>query len=455
MSQFYSLEEAATKLGISIDQLRELAKKREVRSFQDGGTLRFKSEDIEAKLKATNAKNSSSDSEDFNLNLDDEPLVSPPTGLGGSINLEIPTSENFELTMDDSILGVAPSSSEDFNLSFDDSSSVISPNLPVIASSSDSGDFIGIQDSPVVLGLDFSLDSSVDAAESNSTSSSVILPQDSPFEISESNINLDDTYGVNDIVPIQIAGEGAFQNPTIDDLQIDDDTGLQLDDSGSSSQELSSSIELQADAPEEASDFELSLEESNSEVLSLDNSIGEGTQIASDNSDSEFELTLDDGLNDSGQMEGVADAGLDSSFELEPSDSDSGSQVVEIDDGTEADPMGATAEFNTSDDLEVVEDGSSSQVVAIDDIEELIEVVIEEEAEVENETRETVLVQAGETSWGALPAMVLIPGVLILFVVGLMSLELMRGIYGYNKGTGFSSIIIKPLAEMFTDFPKN
>jgi hypothetical protein len=36
-----------------------------------------------------------------------------------------------------------------------------------------------------------------------------------------------------------------------------------------------------------------------------------------------------------------------------------------------------------------------------------------------------------------------------------MSLELMRGMYGFNKGTGFTSIIIKPIAEMFTDFPKN
>jgi len=33
MSQFYTLEEAASKLNMSVDELRELAKKREVRSF--------------------------------------------------------------------------------------------------------------------------------------------------------------------------------------------------------------------------------------------------------------------------------------------------------------------------------------------------------------------------------------------------------------------------------------
>ena len=76
--------------------------------------------------------------------------------------------------------------------------------------------------------------------------------------------------------------------------------------------------------------------------------------------------------------------------------------------------------------------------------------IIEEEVE-EGRT----LVYAGDAPWGALPTIFLIPGVLILFVVGLMSLELMRGMYGFNKGTGFTSIIIKPIAEMFTDFPKN
>ncbi len=118
--------------------------------------------------------------------------------------------------------------------------------------------------------------------------------------------------------------------------------------------------------------------------------------------------------------------------------------------------MGATAEFN---ELEVVEDGSSSQVVAIDEVEE-VEEIVEEVAEVTEEPIEEVeedrpLVYAGEVPWGPMPTIFLIPGVLILFVVGLMSLELMRGMYGFNKGTGFTSIIIKPLAEMFTDFPKN
>ena len=63
MSQFYTLEEAASKLNMSVDELRELAKKREVRSFQDRGVLRFKSEDIDARLSAPSGVNPETDSD--------------------------------------------------------------------------------------------------------------------------------------------------------------------------------------------------------------------------------------------------------------------------------------------------------------------------------------------------------------------------------------------------------
>jgi hypothetical protein len=251
--------------------------------------------------------------------------------------------------------------------------------------------------------------------------------------------------------------------PTVDDLHIDGEPSLQLDDSNAADPGLSSSIEFQSDGGGDSSEFELSADESGSDILSLDGSIsgeGLGTQVVEDSSsDSEFELNLDEEAGNNSDVEASSEGGLDSSFELEPSDSDSGSQVVEVEDGNDADPMGATAEFN---ELEVVEDGSSSQVVAIDDVEEVEEIVeeVSEVSEVSEEVEEEVEVQrtlayASEAPWGPLPTIFLIPGVLILFVVSLMSLELMRGMYGFNKGTGFTSIIIKPIAEMFTDFPKN
>ena len=440
MSQFYTLEEAASKLSMSVDELRELAKKREVRSFQDRGVLRFKSEDIDARLSAPVVLNLDTDSEDYTLNLEDTPTDNPAT---------TPSDDNAPLVLD-------TGDSDEFTLSLDDSST----NPPVfnepIVNSADSDGLLGIQDSPDILGSDFSLSTELhsNGPESNSTSSSIILPQDSPFEISEPNIDLD---GSSDI---QLSGNELDFIPTVDDLHVDGEPTLQLDDSNAVDLSLSGSMELQSEAGGDSSEFELSADESGSDILSLDGSMsgeGEGTQVVDDSSsDSEFELNLDEEAGTNSDVEAGSEGGLDSSFELEPSDSDSGSQVVEVDDGNDADPMGATAEFN---ELEVVEDGSSSQVVAIDEVEE-VEEIVEEVSEVSEEVEEEVegprpLAYAGEAPWGPLPTIFLIPGVLILFVVSLMSLELMRGMYGFNKGTGFTSIIIKPIAEMFTEFPKN
>lgn len=436
MSQFYTLEEAASKLNMSVDELRELAKKREVRSFQDRGVLRFKSEDIDARLSTPSGVNPKTDSEDYTLNLEDTPTTNPADN-NAPLVLDTGDSEEFTLTLDDS--GITPPI-------FD----------APIANGADSDGLLGIQDTPDLLGSDFSLSTAlhIDEPESNSTSSSVILPKDSPFEISEPSINLD---GGDEF---QISENEIDFIPTVEDMNIGVEPNLLLDDSNGSDQGLSSSIELQSESGGDSSEFELSVEESGSDLLSLDGSMsgeGVGTQVVDDSSsDSEFELNLDEDSGVVSDVEAASDGGLDSSFELEPSDSDSGSQVVEVEDGNDADPMGATAEFN---ELEVVEDGSSSQVVAIDDVEE-VEEVVEEVSEVTEEVEEEVeegrtLVYAGDAPWGALPTIFLIPGVLILFVVGLMSLELMRGMYGFNKGTGFTSIIIKPIAEMFTDFPKN
>ena len=437
MSQFYTLEEAASKLNMSIDELRELAKKREVRSFQDRGVLRFKSEDIDARLSAPVVLNLDTDSEDYTLNLEDTPATNP-------------IDDNAPLVLD-------TGDSDEFTLSLDESGTTPPVFNEPVFSSSESDGLLGIQDTPDILGSDFSLSTELhsNGPESNSTSSSVILPQDSPFEISEPNIDLD---GNSDV---QLSVNELDFIPTVDDLHIDGEPSLQLDDSNAADPGLSSSIEFQSDAGGDSSEFELSADESGSDILSLDGSMsgeGLGTQVVEDSSsDSEFELNLDEEAGTNSDVEAGSEGGLDSSFELEPSDSDSGSQVVEVEDGNDADPMGATAEFN---ELEVVEDGSSSQVVAIDDVEE-VEEIVEEVSEVSEEVEEVevegqrTLAYASEAPWGPLPTIFLIPGVLILFVVSLMSLELMRGMYGFNKGTGFTSIIIKPIAEMFTDFPKN
>lgn len=52
MQQYYTLEEAADKLDMSPDELREMAKKKQVRAFQDRGTWRFRAQEIDEMVRA-------------------------------------------------------------------------------------------------------------------------------------------------------------------------------------------------------------------------------------------------------------------------------------------------------------------------------------------------------------------------------------------------------------------
>src|SRR5690242_1386125 len=47
MQQYYTLEQAAQVLRTTPEQLKEMARKNEVRAFQDRGSLRFRSQEID------------------------------------------------------------------------------------------------------------------------------------------------------------------------------------------------------------------------------------------------------------------------------------------------------------------------------------------------------------------------------------------------------------------------
>lgn len=438
MSNYYSLEDAAAKLNMSVDALRELAKKREIRSFQDRGTLRFKSEDIEARL---NQPSATEEPKEFELELDlpgTEPTPEQPIAANQEetpLNLDLDLGlDSFTLPTDNETPNQAPANNDP---------------------STSSGEVLGIQGDASDSGaLSFDLQS--DSSSDSDSSSMIEPPKESPFELSEPVIDLgSDTIGL--VSDSDSDSSSSLNQPTMGEISVEN-AEVSLDDSMISSQSPSSSIEVNAaQISEDSSEFELSIDDSGS-MMSADSQLeaGSGTELAED-SGSEFELTLDDGVDNSSEIQLSEGSDLESSdFELEASESDSGSQIVEVEGGGDADMMEQTAEFASADELEVVEDSSSSQVVAVEevgDIEESVEEVSEEIVE-EEETLSPVTSTVAETPWGILPALVLIPGVIILSIVSLMSFELMRGLYGYNKGTGFTSVILKPIAEMFTELPK-
>jgi hypothetical protein len=264
-------------------------------------------------------------------------------------------------------------------------------------------------------------------------------------------------------------------------------------------EESSSEFELAAEGDEspseDSSEFELALEgadapageeESSSEFeLSLDvEDSGEtaAKEGAEPDSDSEFELTLDaEGGAESGEKHALAGDEDKDIFETDfevPAlgDEESGSEAVVLeDDDTDVE----TSDFDLALDEEGAEEDSESgsQVVALEDEEEVDEAAetearprrrrraaAEEEegdldleidvgAEPEEEEEEAVAAgaPAPPARWGALPALLLIPTVLIMFFVGLLSFELAGTLWNYNqpgRSTAFG-IVLHPLAKYF------
>jgi hypothetical protein len=244
---------------------------------------------------------------------------------------------------------------------------------------------------------------------------------------------------------------------------------------------------------EEEIDFELSLDQANASHKK----IGSSKKV---DSDSEFELTLDEGdlasslgaettafttedaepkgdifetdfeipaLDDDSASEAVAlddsDTDLDSSsdFDLaidEPADvsvdDESASQVVVLDDETEVPVKGKkkpikkrVVEEPSDDDL-VVESAADEDAVnfAEMELEEGVSASRALEGVRDEEEEEQVVVVTGSPPWGVFPALFLLPTIFIVFVAGIMGFELMQSMWGYHQSTQPSSLVVDKVA---------
>jgi hypothetical protein len=269
-------------------------------------------------------------------------------------------------------------------------------------------------------------------------------------------------------------------------LQDPADSGISLEQSGSDEIEFELSLDSGASpkpagkaAAEEESDsgssseFELSLdkdpgeEPSSSEFelnLDVDSSGEVGVQQPQSDSDSEFELTLDEGgglsVEGSEAGEGEKDV-FETEFEVPALDEESGSEAVALD---EADTDMETSDFDLSLEDQAGEDsGSDAMALEEEAGEEAGAAVAEHEGEAEGfgdleegeaepeeqleEEEYAAPVAAAPAEWGVLPAVALIPSVVILFLVCLMSFEVLQGMWGYHKPAKVSSLIVRPLAN--------
>ena len=286
-----------------------------------------------------------------------------------------------------------------------------------------------------------------------------------------------------------------------DEMELSLDAGATPKPGKIAKEDSSNEFELALDSTESpvadeesSSEFELALtgdeaaageQESSSEFeLSLD---AEGSSEVEADSDSEFELTLDpeSGLAESDETDALTGDSdekdiFETDFEVPALEEDeSGSQAVAVDDDTdmetsdfdldaeegsaEEDLESGSQVVTLDDEGEESDEGAETEArprcaarrkAAVDDDEGELDLEIDPTEETEEEEEEALVGSAAAAPpapWGPLPALLLIPSVLILFVVALLSFELAGTMWNYRQPghtSGFG-IVLHPIAKYF------
>jgi excisionase family DNA binding protein len=595
MVQYYSLEESARMLGVSLEELKKMAQRNEIRSFSDRGTMRFRAQEIE---ELARRRGRGSDPElqivdppssgrgkkapteevfDFQLSPDDQVEIGQElpaksaSGSGKKSDKNRPTSKSPppKPGSDSDVRLVAEGSDLDFAVADDskkrksdkqnvssqpDSGVRILPlevqsdsDVKIVGETADDGNIvIGGQtkksgsDSDIRLVPDQApgssgsglrkdkakaehvteeIDLDAEEAELRKTESShnlrkigkpkkTDLPTESPFELSDpkmpkSNKAQGKKKETDSSSDFELTPAGAADQSPLDlgsdeiPLRADDEevhlgelTAKQGDSGINLKDPADSGISLEQGGEEEALEFEVSKEaastpkpgpvgaedDSDSEFeLSMDSeTTSEAHKTAKPDSDSEFELTLDDSgdllpMDEGGsaaKAEGEEDI-FETDFEVPALDEDSGSEAVALD---ESDTDLESSDFDLAlDEQDAASDEESgSEVVALEDEENAdagastvarprrkpakkpapdeIEEEIAEEEEEEAVSRRAA-VAAAPANWGVLPALVMIPCVAVMFFVTVMGYEMVRGMWGYRQGTPVAAPVTKFVAN--------
>ncbi len=258
-------------------------------------------------------------------------------------------------------------------------------------------------------------------------------------------------------------------------------------------------------AKEEDSDseFELTLDADSSAEQAVLQPAGEGG--TGEDSDSEFELTLDDSgglvpLEGEQAAAAPAEEGdiFETDFEVPALDEDSGSQAVALDEG-DTDLESSDFDLALEEGDASADEESGSQVVALEDegevdeaaetvqrpkkkgkparkkpageaeellaagdeepLEDLADVDDEEAVTEDEEAAPRVPVAAGAAPpavWGPVPALVLLPCVVVMLLAGLMGYELINNMLGYQQPGKVTGMLSTSLAKAFDlDLPKD
>jgi len=162
-------------------------------------------------------------------------------------------------------------------------------------------------------------------------------------------------------------------------------------------------------------------------------------------------------------------------IELPAIDEDSASQAVALNE-SDTDLESSDFDLALGDEDVAAEEESGSQVVALEDEENIDEgaatvarpakaaakgkkkpidddegelIPSEEDEEIVAVPRGAVAAPAVPADWGVLTPTVLIFSVLVMFLVGVMGFELVRGMWGYRQPNKVSALLIKSVGGLF------
>jgi hypothetical protein len=508
MAQTYTLEEAADHLNLSVEEFKRRLRTEwtQVRSFRDGATLRFRANEIDElarsiglgsseELPLADAGGGSLPAE-IGLARDEgsktpAPAKKPRTDVDAPLQLN-DSDEVFHLTPD-SGKHQKPKGDSDVRLQkadkkSDEEESILTEEFQAPAAGG-SGKLSGKSGKL----SSAKVKSGGDSGKAKAGDSGKKLPsQPAEEDSSEFELSLD---ADSDEFELSLAQDSSEEVPLgempAESKSKTGKSGINLArpaDSGVS-------LEKRKEAYDDEVDFELSLDAPGSGKSSSKFTSGSGVKKSSQpDSDSEFELTLEEPSDLSpGSKETTAAAGDKkqdifeaTDFEIPALEDDSASEVVSLE---ESDTDLESSDFDLAlDEADAsAEDESASEVVALDerkgkgrrkkkkaddddegvvdfdsdleegpsaskalrgvraDDEEEEDYEVSESAEEDEEGRPVAV--AAPAQWGALPAILMLPTVIILFLGSLMAYELLHSVWGYQQGTTPAT----PLVSFFAD----
>lgn len=391
-----SLDEAAAALGLTKDDLKDLARAGTIRSFRAGNTLTFKSEDIEAH-KASMAQGTPE--------LDDSFLLA-----------EAPPEGEHPHTVSDTDLGSS------FSLLPDDMDKV----------GPQSGD----------QGATTEMLSPEQAAR---MAAELKVPVDSPFELSN-----EPTFRVSGDEPAPgdssaVSGDGSSAL-----FELSDDSSSEFDVGSSSEISIEPGVDADASfglapgdaAPASDGSASFAIEPGDSSsVFELD-----GSSQVEEASDSAFDLAMGDVSGHDSSLT-LEDGSGSEIMALDDSVADvsgiSDDIVLEDGSGSEVVPVEEEGDINAGT-LATPSRSSKATQLMTDDLEEELEV----SDDLEESEAPAGRVVAAAQPWGVLPVLFLTPAFLVMTLLVFLTFEMLLSSIGFFRGNRVSTVLLKPMMDL-------